>query len=153
MSDVSASSDISDLSEQATRHATCVVAHGKGVLITGTAGSGKSSLALAMMAYGAKLIADDRVILRTAENHIVASAPDAIDGLIEARGIGLLQANTAKEATIKLVIDLDRSEKDRLPPIRYTMLMGQLLPLLYKVGTPHFPAAVMQYLACGRQGE
>lgn len=143
----------SDLPKQTTQHATCVAAHGNGVLITGAAGSGKSSLALAMMAYGAKLIADDRVVLRAIENRVLASAPKAISGLIEARGIGLLRADTATDAPIKLVIDLDQTEQDRLPPIRYTLLMGQSVPLLYKVETLHFPAAVMQYLACGRQGE
>ncbi|MBL4768323.1 MAG: HPr kinase/phosphatase C-terminal domain-containing protein [Rhodobacteraceae bacterium] len=136
---------------QTTRHATCVASHGNGALIVGASGSGKSSLALAMMAYGADLVADDQVILRTDQSHIMASAPTAIDGLIEAWGIGLLRAITVTDARIKLVIDLDQIEHIRLPPIRFTMVMGQSVPLLYKVDTPHFPAAVMQYLACGRQ--
>lgn len=147
------SSDMSDISEQTTQHATCVTAHGKGVLITGASGSGKSSLALAMMGFGAKLVADDRVFLNVLRDRVIASAPAAIGGLIEARGIGLLLAKTEPTVPIGLVIDLDRTEPDRLPPIRYVTVMGQSVPLLYRVDTLQFPAAVMQYLACGRQGE
>jgi HPr kinase/phosphorylase len=154
MSDASVSTGHSDdVAKQTTRHATCVAAHGNGVLITGASGSGKSSLALALMAYGAQLVADDGVILQAIENRIMASAPAAIDGLIEARGIGILRANPVQDAPIKLVIDMNQIEQDRLPPFRYTMVKGQSVPLLYKVDTLHFPAAVMQYLTCGRQGE
>jgi len=44
-----------------TIHASCVAVDGKGLLITGASGSGKSALALQLMAFGAHLIADDRV--------------------------------------------------------------------------------------------
>lgn len=146
--------DISDLvAKQVTQHATCVAAHGKGVLITGRSGSGKSSLAMAMMGLGATLIADDQVNLCVVHGRIIASAPATIAGLIEARGIGLLLANTNQDAPVELVIDLDHIELDRLPPFRHTEVMGHSVPLLYGVETLHFPAAVMQYLACGRQGE
>lgn len=153
MSGAAESSAPFELPKQTTQHATCVVAHGNGVLIIGASGSGKSSLGLAMLAYGATLVADDGVILRVIENCVIASAPPAITGLIEARGIGLLQAETVTNVAIRLVIDLDQVEQDRLPTPHYTLVMGQSVPLLYKVDTLHFPAAVMQYLACGRQGE
>jgi len=153
MTGASPTPDIPELNEQTTQHATCVTAYNKGALIIGVSGSGKSSLALAMMGFGAKLATDDRVILRLVHSRVIASAPAAIDGLVEARGIGLLRAKTEPEAPIKLVIDLDQNEQDRLPPIRHISVLGQSVSLLYKVDMPHFPAALMQYLACGRQGE
>jgi HPr kinase/phosphorylase len=151
MTGTTLTADIPNSPKKTTRHATCVVAHGKGVLIVGASGSGKSSLALAMMGLGAKLIADDQVILCLSQNNIVASAPTAIKGLIEARGLGLLRAKTEPDARIKLVIDLDQTEHERLPPVRKTKVLDQTVPLLFGVDTLHFPAAVMQYLADGRQ--
>lgn len=144
---------VSDQSISRMQHATCIVAHGNAALIIGKSGSGKSSLALAMMGLGAKLVADDRVILHVDDTRIIATAPAAIHGLIEARGIGILTVEPAAPAPIRVVIDLDQVEPARMPPIRHTKVMGQSMPMLYKVDTPHFPAALMQYLKSGRQGE
>jgi len=106
-----------------------------------------------MMAIGAQLVGDDRVVLQLHDHQVMATAPAPIRGLIEARGIGLLQTNPADAATVKVVIDLDQTEPDRLPNIRYTELLGQRMPLLYRVDAPHFPTALMLYLKSGRQGE
>jgi len=42
------------------RHATTVAVAGRGLMIEGPSGSGKSALALELMAFGAELVADDR---------------------------------------------------------------------------------------------
>jgi len=42
-------------------HASCVRIRGKGVLLLGASGAGKSDLALEMIDGGAKLVADDRM--------------------------------------------------------------------------------------------
>lgn len=74
--------------------AACVAAEYEGrwsaVLISGPSGSGKSTLALRMMAYGARLIADEAVRLRRDGPVVRPSAfrPE----LIEARGLGVLAA-------------------------------------------------------------
>lgn len=136
-----------------TVHATCVVAHGRGILITGASGSGKSSLALALLALGGTLVSDDRVILTNQADQLIASAPAPIEGLIEARGIGLLNAEPYGPATVHLVVDLDRTETERLPERHETTLLGHSIPLLHKVESPYFPAALMHYIRAGRQGE
>ena len=41
-------------------HATCVDVNGSGVLIIGRPGSGKSSIAINLLALGATLVADDQ---------------------------------------------------------------------------------------------
>ena len=65
---------MTDLAETIV-HASCVTVQGRGVLITGASGSGKSALALSLMALGADLVADDRVILSLDRGRVMASAP------------------------------------------------------------------------------
>lgn len=133
-------------------HGTCVVAHGRGILIIGASGSGKSGLALSLMALGARLVADDRVILTAKGDQVLASAPKTIQGLIEARGIGILNADAYGPAIVHLVVDLDHTEPRRLPETRQTMLLGHAIPLLHQVDSPYFAAALMQYILAGRRG-
>ncbi len=131
-------------------HATAVSAYGKALLICGPAGSGKSSLALAMMTLDAGLIADDRTLLRpTPAAPPLASAPPGLPAAIEARGLGLLRATLAPPAPVAAVLDLARTESERLPPLRSFGLLGQDVRLLHNIATPHFPAMLMQYLREG----
>ncbi|MDU8911721.1 HPr kinase/phosphatase C-terminal domain-containing protein [Aestuariicoccus sp. MJ-SS9] len=132
-------------------HASCVALSGRALLILGKAGSGKSTLALELMARGAALVADDRVVLRRTPDGIAAAAPEPIRGLVEARGIGLLHAEAVDGAILTAVVDLDQTEIQRLPPQRSMAILGQSLPLLHKVDSPGFPAALVQYLRVGRK--
>lgn len=140
-----------DAKPDITVHATCVALGDGALLITGASGRGKSSLALHLMALGAALVADDRVRLSRDADRIVASAPPAIRGLIEARGLGLLNAADHGPARLIAVVDLDREETDRLPIARTIVLLGVSLPLIRKIGAAHFPAALIQYLRAGRR--
>jgi HPr kinase/phosphorylase len=130
-------------------HATAVSFSGRALLILGPSGSGKSGLALELMALGAGLIADDRTEITLREGHLVAGCPGQIRGRIEARGVGVLAAEPAPPAPVALAVDLSRSEAERLPPTRTYEILGQRIPLLHKVETRHFPAALMQYLRGG----
>lgn len=132
-------------------HASAVAFAGRGVLILGPSGSGKSSLALDLIGLGATLVADDAVRLaRGPGGRLLARAPERVRGLIEARGVGLLRAAALDEAPVELVVDLARVETHRLPPERTTTWLGVTLPLLHKVESRCFPAAIRQYLLEGR---
>ena len=131
-------------------HASCVALGGRAVLIMGASGSGKSGLALALMGLGCGLVADDRVVIRGGGEAPVADAPGPIRGVIEARGIGLLNAGPAGPARVVLAVDLDRTETARMPQARNFDLAGHPIPLLLRVDGPHFPYAVLQYLKAGR---
>lgn len=97
-----------------TLHASCVVKDGRAVLISGRSGSGKSDLALRLIDRGAILVSDDYTIVRRLKGQLVATAPPNIAGKIEIRGIGLVEVETAKEAPVCLIVDLNR-EAERMP--------------------------------------
>ena len=128
-------------------HAT-TVAFGpdRGVLILGASGTGKSALALHLMALGAHLVADDRTLLVRHGDALMASAPPALRGLIEAWGIGLIRADPLETAKLVLVIDMDHPTRHRMPPPQSRSWLGIALPLLHKVEAGHFPAAILHYI-------
>lgn len=131
-------------------HASCVAVGPAGVLIIGASGSGKSALALELMALGAVLVADDRVEISERDGVLSARCPKSIRGRIEARGVGILAAHTVASARVALVVDLDQVEKERLPVRRTIELEGIELPLIHTPVFGHFPAAILQYLKGGR---
>lgn len=131
-------------------HASCVAVHGGSVLICGASGTGKSALALQLIAYGAELVADDQTRITLQDQQLIASCPPQLSGMIEARGIGLLHAPPRARAQITLVVDLDQTETHRLPPKRITSLLGVQLPLVLGAESTHFPASVLCYLKGAR---
>ncbi len=131
-------------------HASCVAVDTQAVLLLGASGSGKSSLALQLMAYGAVLIADDQTEVTVNAGWPVAAAPAAIQGRIEARGVGILAAVPSAPARITLIVDLDTVESQRLPPDRTFRLCGHDLPLLHKSESLHFAPAILQCLRGGK---
>ncbi|NVO57449.1 serine kinase [Rhodobacteraceae bacterium B1Z28] len=136
--------------DSACVHATCVAVEGQGVLIVGVSGSGKSALALRMMALGARLVADDRVDLRMKHSRVIATAVPQISGLIEARGVGLLQAQITGPVPLGYVVDLDQSEPARLPDPITIRVLRQTVPLLRCAGVPTLAEALIQLLKMGR---
>lgn len=109
-------------------HGTAVAIGGRGVLIVGPSGSGKSDLALRLIDRGAKLIADDQVMLVARDGALQASAPATIYGRIEVRGLGIVEVEAAP-APIMLIVDL-QAEPERMPEPRQRMLEGTALPVI-----------------------
>ncbi|MEE4206306.1 MAG: serine kinase [Erythrobacter sp.] len=93
--------------ERTVLQASAVAIAGRAVLIEGKPGSGKSSLALALIDRGAGLIGDDGVTLsRGADGGLIAAPPPHIAGLIEVRGIGIVQLEPAPPAPVALILAL-----------------------------------------------
>ena len=132
-----------------TVHATCVALGDRAVLLIGASGSGKSSVALELMAFGADLISDDQVMLVVKGDVIAASAPANIAGLIEARGFGVLKAQTKDSAVVVMVVNLDTSSHDRIPPRRVVTLLGCDLPLFHRPKKGILAPAILQFLRVG----
>jgi HPr kinase/phosphorylase len=133
-----------------TLHATAVALEGKALVITGPSGSGKSSLALQLMAYGATLIADDQVILSHDGSDLIAACPRNITGLIEARHVGVLNAVPAPPSPVVLAVDLGQTEVERIPVHRTVTWLNHTIPLLWGIKSPHLPASLLQMLKAGR---
>lgn len=116
-------------------------------MIRGASGSGKSALALALMARGAALVADDVTLVARNGAELWATCPAAGRGLIEARGVGILSAmRVAEGAQLSLVVDLDDFETERLPLARQCDILGVSVDLVRRVDGPHFADALMCYL-------
>ncbi|MBT6330605.1 MAG: serine/threonine protein kinase [Kordiimonadaceae bacterium] len=97
-------------------HASCVELGGKGILIEGPSGSGKSDLSLRLIDAGAKLVSDDYVDIRNENGTLVGYGPPNIEGMLEIRGIGLLKTDYIKSSPLYLTLELTpRDEIERLP--------------------------------------
>lgn len=127
-------------------HASCISVEGNGLLVFGRAGSGKSTLALQMIELGANLVSDDRTKLSLDKDQICAEPPSAIVGLLEVRGVGILKLPNISSTKIKVCVDLDLIESERLPTARFMSLLNTEVPCLRKVESPVFPIALMHYL-------
>jgi HPr kinase/phosphorylase len=132
-------------------HASCVAVDGKGLLILGPSGAGKSSLALQMIALGAGLVADDQVILAAGNGGLTASAPPALHGMIEARGLGLLRARASGPVPVALAVDLGQPQGPRLPEWHSIVFLKTRIDLVKAPLTAHLPAALFVCLRGGRQ--
>ncbi|HBF97488.1 MAG TPA: aldolase [Alphaproteobacteria bacterium] len=112
-------------------HASCVAIGGRGVLLRGPSGSGKSDLTLRLIdSYpDCRLVSDDRTDLTTRAGTLYARAPARIAGLLEVRGVGIVTLPFMAEAAIALLIDLvPRAAVPRLPasePVKSGPQTGQ----------------------------
>jgi HPr kinase/phosphorylase len=89
-----------------------------GVLLIGKSGAGKSDLALRLIGRGAMLVSDDRTDLVVRRGKLIASAPRTLAGLIEIRGVGIVELPHARGVPVALVVDLS-GKVTRLPKRRF----------------------------------
>jgi hypothetical protein len=108
---------------------TCVAISGRAVLIEGEPGSGKSSLALALIDRGAVLVGDDGVTLEEREGRPWAAPPPTIAGLIELRNLGPVML-PAEPAPLALVVRLDTAAPRFVEAAAEATRGGHALPLI-----------------------
>ena len=159
---------VKDLIKQGNNHGTCVAMKCRGLLIIGRSGSGKSALALALLGLGCDLVCDDCVCLSVEKGMekseqtdvIIATPPATAKPMIEARGIGLLNAPLLTPLTAKTrliaVVDMDSASDSRLPAREYATLQTAKqtarIDLIRGANHANLHFALLQYLIHGRGG-
>lgn len=122
-------------------HGTCVALGRTGALIRGPSGAGKSDLALRFLYLARRgpaaieapmLVADDQVLVARSGPGLLARAPQAIRGLLEVRGIGIVEVKPAADAQLLLVVDLVAPEAvERMPEaLPSEDVLGVALPVV-----------------------
>ncbi len=96
-------------------HGVMLRLYGRGVLILGESGIGKSESALDLVARGHTLIADDAVTVMRNGNALKGSAPNLTRGFLEIRGLGILNVRdlfgvsaVGEQNEIELCIELQK---------------------------------------------
>lgn len=112
-------------------HGTSVALSGRSILIIGGSGTGKSTLALRLIALGAELVSDDAVDLKREGDQILTSPPNTIEGMIEARGFGILTMDYTPAARLEFVVDMSKTEVRRMPEEKTMTLLGLDIPLVF----------------------
>jgi HPr kinase/phosphorylase len=145
------------MAQSATVHASAVLVGARAVLIRGPSGSGKSQLArqlIEMRGNGfafTRLVGDDRVHLEAAHGRLLVRPAEALAGLLEVRGVGLIRLDHEPSAVVGLVVDLAAADAERLPEpeLRRTEIDGIMLPrLAVAAGVAALPA-VLGHLTSG----
>lgn len=110
--------------------ATAVDIAGSAVVIEGEPGLGKSSLALALIDRGARLIGDDSIMLEAQDGRLFVSPHPETRGLIEVRNLGLVEMPVSEGATAALILRLDRQAPRFIEQAEATDRLGIGLPLI-----------------------
>ena len=120
-----------EIKAPSTQHATCVDIKGSGDLIVGGSGSGKSGLAIGLIALGASLVADDQCEILIENDKLYVSKPKSLPECIEMRGIGLVSVPTVSRTQLKWVVDMDRVAEERMPEVKFTDISGHRVPTIF----------------------
>lgn len=132
-----------ELAPMKTMHGVFLQIYGKGVLLTGESGMGKSEIALELIKKGHLLVADDRVDCAVIHKQIIGQAPEILKQMLEIRGVGIINvskmfgvASVLDKASVDLNIHIEPWEPDKqydrlgIEEKKYTDILGVQIPKL-----------------------
>jgi HPr kinase/phosphorylase len=152
------------MADEALIHGSCVAIGGSGVLLVGKPGSGKSDLVLRLLDHrgsgitdnvrGAQLVSDDQVAITLEDGKLMSSAPEALSGKLEIRGLGIVSVPAIRQVELKLAVRLTPAgEIERMPDLQQSFMevLGVKLPLILidpeKASAPARIRAALDYFA------
>ena len=147
--------------QPATVHASAVLVGPRAVLIRGPSGSGKSRLALELIEMAgtaslpfARLVADDRAYLQDSHGRLLVRPAEALAGLIEVHGVGLMRLAHEASAVVGSVVDLAAADAQRLPETasRRTQIAGIELSRLAVASQAAALPAVLAFIKSSANG-
>lgn len=130
-----------ELAENESLHGGLLSIYGKGVLIRGESGMGKSEIALELIKRGHLLVADDRVDCYRIHNKIIGKAPELLRDMLEIRGIGIINvarmfgvSSVLSKTEINFEVVLQEWDKDKdydrvgIEEKKYENILGLEIP-------------------------
>ncbi|WP_339020996.1 HPr(Ser) kinase/phosphatase [Spiroplasma endosymbiont of Atherix ibis] len=100
-------------------HASCINIFGKGVLLIGESGIGKSEIALDLVKTNHLFVGDDRIVITKKSNELYGKSHEILKNLVEVRGIGIVDVSQTngyqvilEKTKIDLVIELTKFKKN-----------------------------------------
>ncbi|QHX35613.1 HPr kinase/phosphorylase [Spiroplasma sp. TIUS-1] len=106
-------------SETTEVHASLVNIFGKGVLIIGRSGIGKSELVMDLVKTNHLFVGDDRIVITKKANRLFGKSHPLLTNLIEVRGIGIVEMQKLfgyqiiqKETAVDVVIEITDFNKE-----------------------------------------
>ena len=131
-----------ELAATDTLHGVMMNIYGRGVMIMGKSGIGKSEVALDLINRGHMLVADDCIEVTRVHTSLICQAPKMLKRMLEIRGLGIVDVTRMFGANaflnrcnldfvIMLVKQDEKFEQDRLNPINRTKdVLGLEKPML-----------------------
>lgn len=117
------------MTDEYLHQATSVALGGRAILIEGASGTGKSSLALALIDRGATLVGDDGTALSLRAGQLWAAPPRHTAGLMEVRNLGIVPM-PCTEAAVALTLRLDPDAPRFIERAETVEFLGIRIPLI-----------------------
>lgn len=105
-------------------HASLLNVYGKGILLKGVSGIGKSEITLELVRKNHLFVGDDRIVINRKNNHIFGKSHEVLKNLIEVRGLGIIDLSKLyglqiilEETSIDLIIELINTDDEKYKTI------------------------------------